>query len=114
MIDDEIQTVDILGGFSEWKPMPMTLVEGSDHTYEIEVKLNRGYTHRFQYLVNGCPEIDYSAAKSKNRHGDYTNFVTVPHCDQDVGKKTEEVKEPISVPATPELVSLPTYIPPKN
>ena len=75
-------------------------VEDQPRTYEIELKLSRGYTHRYQYLVNGSPEIDYSAPKSKNRNGIFTNFVTVPHCDQEVGKQ-EEVKTPVAAPTDP-------------
>ena len=87
----------------------MTLIE--DRTYEISTDMARGFTHRYQFLINGVPDIDYSAPKSKSGAGDFTNYIVVPHKETTVVIKEDSDEE---MPPEPILNKLPTYIAPKE
>ena len=87
----------------------MSPVEGKSNTFEIETQMARGFTHWYQFLINGVPDIDYTAPKSKSGAGDFTNYVVVPHKEV-LPDLDEEMKEP----PEPSLNKLPTYVPPKE
>lgn len=76
--DQEYISVEILGNFTSWCPFEMAQSKINPYVYIYEVRLKRGYKHRFHFMVNGEDMIDPNKKTVLNKFGNESNFVAVP------------------------------------
>lgn len=75
---EEALDVSIIGNFTQWIPQPMEKVNASTFKYRYTALLERGFKHRYQFLVNGNEHIDEMKKTSVNFTGSKTNYIMVP------------------------------------
>ena len=112
--DEPIQSVQVMGDFTQWQLTDLAKVEGTEFTFEVTLQLERGFKHRYQFLVNGNPTIDFAGKTSTNSVGNVTNFIMVPHIDFDKTSPKAKFTQPKKILNDPVLNSMPSYIPPKH
>jgi len=68
--DHDLQRVEIVGSFTNWHPVPMTLNK-QDHTWQVTLNSIEGNkTHHYMLLVNGHPANDKLCDGLTVPHGD--------------------------------------------
>jgi len=70
--------VNIIGTFTQWIPQQMEKCESFPNRYLYQSNMQRGFKHRYQFLVNGNEHIDESKKSSVNFTESKTNYVMVP------------------------------------
>ena len=70
--------VSIMGNFTMWIPESMNKDDTFPHTYAYTALLERGYKHRYQFMVNGDELVDENKKTSVNPTGSRTNYIMIP------------------------------------
>ena len=47
------KTTHLYGEFTEWEDSPLSMIQGEDGSFAIEVALKAGKEYRFRYLLDG-------------------------------------------------------------